>query len=77
MGSSNLTDYNSELKTDWVNPFGISPKVKVLSPVSLGVEIVYAVSSSSSLAIPAFNLVIERYISEWSHLSRGLPGRKD
>ena len=77
MGSLSLTDYNSELKTDWINPFGISPKVKVLSPVSLGVEIVYAVSPSSGLAIRVVHLVIERRISEWSHFSRGIPGGKD
>lgn len=33
---------SASLQTDWVNPFNISPKVKVLAPVTLGVIIDYA-----------------------------------
>jgi hypothetical protein len=39
-----MTNSDSTLDTDWVDPFKISPKVKVLQPVSLGVIIVFAVS---------------------------------
>ncbi|MCJ1353311.1 MAG: hypothetical protein MMC33_003296 [Icmadophila ericetorum] len=41
---ANLLEANAtaSLTTDWPNPFGISPQVKVLAPVTLGVKIIYA-----------------------------------
>jgi len=39
---------SASLQTDWVNPFNISPKVKVVAPVSLGVIIDYAAATYPS-----------------------------